>query len=555
MSRKLRIMKAPLKIWELMKKKRDGKSAHDDAKNSDSNKQATDVDALNESNYEVSDDLEISLDLSENVTYMKNLFANCTDYISREFTISEHKIKCNICYIEGIVKKDEINYSVLRPLFEFLDKLEPLNTQNIEAVLKDRSIWTPGVKEVFQIKNVVNEVLNGSSVLFFENTKVAISVVVKDFKQRSIGTPMNELNIRGAFDAFNENITTNLGILRGRIKCSNFKTQEFTIGRLSKTKVVVAYIEGIGEEKVLEEIKHRLERIDIDVLLESENIETLIADNPLSPFPTAEATERPDAVMHALSEGRFAIFTDGTPIVLIVPSVFSNFLLSVEDYFINAAYANCIVFLRYVAFIIALLGPAVYIAISNFNPEMVPTTLLIKLASVRAEMPFPVFFEALLMEITFEILREASIRTPKAIGQTINLVGALVIGQTAIEAGIVSPMMLIVIAVTGISSFTVPKYNLARSIRFLRFPIMILGGILGMFGVILGVIFLVIHMTSLSSFKVQYLAPIAPMSLNDWKLLNIQLPFWSRVKRISLFQDNNLKRMDDDLKPKGPNDN
>jgi spore germination protein KA len=297
------------------------------------------------------------------------------------------------------------------------------------------------------------------------------------------------------------------------------------------------YLKGIANDKTVSEVQSRLNRISIDAILESGYIEELIQDETYSPFPTVYNTERPDAVAGAILEGRIAILVDGTPFVLVVPALFVHFLQASEDYYQRADIATLIRFLRYFSFFLALLTPSLFIAITTFHQEMLPTQLLISLASQREGVPFPALVEAVMMEITFEVLREAGVRLPRAVGSSISIVGALVIGQAAVEAGIIS-------ALTAISSFVSPNFNMSISVRILRFIFMLLGASFGLFGIILGLIVMVLHLNSLRSFGIPYLAPFAPFILKDQKDGIIRLPHWALSSRPRLISQNNIKRED-----------
>jgi len=271
-------------------------------------------------------------------------------------------------------------------------------------------------------------------------------------------------------------------------------------------------------------------------------------------FPQIVHTERPDRVAAGLLQGRVAILTDGTPFVLLVPGEFVTFLTSPEDYYERYMLGTFIRWVRMAAFIISLVLPSLYIAITTFHSEMIPTRLLISITSYRQGLPFPTLAEALAMEFTFEILREAGVRLPRSIGQAVSIVGALVIGQSAVQAGIVSPLMVIIVAFTGIASFSFPSYNLGITIRLLRFPLMLLAGLLGLFGVMFGIIMITIHMASIRSLGVPYLASVAPVHLSDLKDVLVRAPWWAMDERPAEVSKINRRRQAPNLKPKPPQD-
>ncbi|MDP4158068.1 MAG: spore germination protein, partial [Bacillota bacterium] len=295
-------------------------------------------------------------------------------------------------------------------------------------------------------------------------------------------------------------------------------------------------------DKVVKEVHHRLDKIDIGGVLESGYIEELIQDDTFTPFPTIFNSERPDVVAACLLEGRVAILVDGTPFVLVVPSLFIQNFQVPEDYYQRADISSLLRLLRVICFLIALLGPSFYIAVTTYHQEMLPTSLLISLAAQREGVPFPAFVEAVMMEVAFEILREAGIRMPRAVGQAVSIVGALVLGQAAVEAGIVSASMVIVVSLTAIANFVFPAYNMAISIRMLRFGMMLLAASFGLYGITVGILALLLHLNSLRSFGIPYMAPMSPLIPDDLKDTVIRFPQWALFSRPRLISQKNINR-------------
>lgn len=324
------------------------------------------------------------------------------------------------------------------------------------------------------------------------------------------------------------------------------------VGKLSKTELVIAYLDGIAEDTTVEEVRNRLNRISIDAIEESGYIVEFIEDNPYSVFPQVLQTERPDRVVANLLEGRVCILVDNTPFVLIVPITFYQLMNSTEDYYERYILASAIRCLRYLFLAIALLFPSIYIAVVSFHQELLPTTLLFSVAAAKESVPFPVIVAAFLMEISFEALREAGLRLPRPIGGTVSIVGALVIGQATVQAGIVGAPLVIVVSITGIASFMFPSYSLTGAIRLLRFPMMILAAVLGLYGILLGILFILIHMVRLRSFGVPYLSPIAPFNFNQLKDVFIRAPWWAMIERPGDTVKKNPSRMKKWLRPHPP---
>ncbi|MNI07569.1 Spore germination protein A1 [compost metagenome] len=307
-----------------------------------------------------------------------------------------------------------------------------------------------------------------------------------------------------------------------------------TLGRESNTSAVIAYLNDLAMPSLIEEVEKRLKKIDVDAVLESGHIEELIQDDTYSPFPQMQYTERPDVVASALLQGRIAIILDGTPFVLLVPFVFVQVMQTSEDYYERFQIATLLRLLRYLFLFFSLTTPALYVAITTYHQGLLPTTLMLSVAAAREAIPFPAVVEALIMEITFEALREAGIRLPKAVGSAVSILGALVVGQAAVQAGIVSAPMVIVVSITGIASFTIPRFNGAIAVRMLRFPILIIASIFGFYGIFFSLMLLIGHMANLRSFGVPYLSPVAPLSSGDMKDVLIRAP-WTQMKERPAF--------------------
>jgi spore germination protein KA len=489
----------------------------------------------------------ITPDLSANLANLKQRFANCSDLVYREFFIFQIK-KAVLLYIDGLNDSNQLELHLLKQLMTS----PSMNSRALPIKqLLEKNVTIAQTKEVQIFAEVIDHVLAGEAVLLVDGETTAIVLSAKKWDHRSVEEPLSEAVIRGPRDGFTESIRTNTALLRRRIRTENLKMEAMKIGRVTKTDVILAYIDGIVTDSVVTEIKSRLERIDIDGVLESGYIEEFIEDNPFSPFPQIQNTERPDVVAANLLEGKVAIFVDGTPFVLITPITLYGLIQASEDYYERAFIGTLIRWIRFIFIIIALLLPSLYIAITTYHQEMLPTNLLLSVASSRESSPFPAFVEALMMEITFEALREAGVRLPRPVGSAVSIVGALVIGQAAVQAGIVSAPMVIVVSITGIANFTIPRYNLGVSIRMLRFPIMIMAGMLGLFGIVIGLLIILIHLSKLRSLGVPYLSPIAPITWSNLKDALIRAPHWALGLRPRVFGYQNPERQSTNLKP-GP---
>jgi spore germination protein KA len=494
----------------------------------------------------------ISSSIKENVTKIKKEMGNSTDIIIREFHIGQNpKINAAALYIDGLADTTAINDFIMRSLIaESPDagNHPPSSSKSlVESIGKD-TLTLGDIKTVTDWNTFFLSVLSGDTAILIDGIPEAIIGSTRGGKVRSVTEPTSQTVVRGPKDGFTESIRTNTSLIRRRIKSPNLWLETIRLGEVTQTDVSLMYIKGIVNEELVDEIKSRLSRIKIDGILESGYIEQLIEDQTLTPFPTVYNTERPDVVAGNLLEGRVAILVDGTPFALIAPTSFSHFFQASEDYYYRYDIGSFLRMLRFLSFFISLLAPSLYVAAITYHQEMIPTMLLINLAAMREGIPFPAIVEAIMMEFTFEILREAGIRMPRAIGQAVSIVGALVIGQAAVEAGIVSTAMVIIVAITAIASFAVPSYNLAISARLLRFVFMVSASMFGLYGIALMLIFLVAHLCSLRSFGYPYLAPFTPFILSQQKDALIRLPLWAQLSRPRLLSENK-NRMEPGLQP------
>ncbi|MFT8320677.1 MAG: spore germination protein [Bacillus sp. (in: firmicutes)] len=485
----------------------------------------------------------LSSDLDDNVQKLQSIFETSFDIVFHPFAMA-NEIKAVVIYVEGLVNIDLLEEHVLTPsLIKNAEQQQSLEERVQEALPIAKK------KKVNAIQACVDNIFIGNPVLLVNGLDKGYALGLASWEQRSIEEPSGENVVRGPREGFIETLGVNLSLIRRKIKSPLLKTESMKIGKYTSTNIAIAYIKGIAEEGLIEEVKSRLNQIELDSVLESGYIEELIEDNPYSPFPQILNTERPDVVASHLLEGRVAILVDGTPFVLIAPISFFSLLQSSEDYYQRFLISSFIRILRFVFMVMSLLFPSLYIAVVTYHQEMIPTNLLISIAAARESVPFPAFVEALIMEVTFEALREAGVRLPKQIGSAISIVGALVIGQAAVQAGLVSAPMVIVVAVTGIASFMIPYYSQGISLRMLRFPIMVLASTLGLLGIMLGVISIIIHLCALRSFGIPYLTPLAPLKGKELKDSIIRAPWWKMNTRPHLTGNYNKRRQSGGQKP------
>ncbi|OLS41189.1 spore germination protein [Bacillus sp. MRMR6] len=478
--------------------------------------------------------------LVDDFTKIKQLFEGAGDFAYRELEInSVHSAV--ILYLSGLVNVERMESHVIKPLLSNGEELQKLSKQSIDQITAVLSSAQIAQGETFQ--DVIDEILSGGTILLLNGFKKALIISEQSWEERSVDEPVSEAVVIGPREGFTENIGTNISMIRRRIKTTKLKFEYMKIGTLSKTEVVIAYLEDIAQPSIIEEVRSRLKRIDIDAIEDSGYIVEFIEDHPFSLFPQVLQTERPDRVVGNLLEGKVGIIVENSPFALIVPITFFEMMSSPEDYYGRFIMTSFIRMIRYLFLLVALLFPAIYIAVTTFHHELLPTNLIFSVAASREKVPFPAVVEALLMEITFEALREAGLRLPKPIGSTVSIVGALVIGQAAVEAGIVSAPLVIVVATTGIASFMFPSYPLTGAIRLLRFFMIFLAGTLGFYGILLGVFFVMVHLVQLRSFGVPYFAPVAPFHYNNLKDIFIRVPWWKMNERPHETGKGNMKRV------------
>lgn len=486
---------------------------------------------------------QISTDLAQNEKVLKEMFSNCSDIVFREIIIS-HQRKGLIVFVDGIIDSTQLSLNALKPLLQQYTKTEASPDE-----LEESGIYLTQLSRKDKYSEIIESIFSGNAALLVDGYAEALILNVIGGKRRGVEEPATEAAIRGPREGFSENLRTNTALLRFRIKSTKLKTEAFMIGEHTRTNVVLAYMEGIADPQVIEEARNRLKSIRIDAVLESGYIEELIEDDPHSPFPQLQYTERPDSVAAQILEGRFAIFVDGTPFVLTAPITLWQMLQASEDYYERFFIGTAIRWLRMVFVGIALFTPALYIAISTFHQDMLPTTLMLSVAASRESIPFPAIVEAMIMEVSFEALREAGVRLPKTVGQAVSILGALVIGQAAVQAGIVSAPMVIIVSVTGIASFTIPRFNFAISVRMLRFPLMFLAAAFGLYGIMIGIVLIVLHLCQLRSFGVPYLSGVAPYEPKEQKDIFIRAPWWRMILRPPSYSSLNRQRLKKGMKP------
>ncbi|MDN5322117.1 MAG: spore germination protein [Clostridia bacterium] len=493
----------------------------------------------------------LSNDLEINLQRIKVILHKCSDVVYRDFIFAQNEqIRLALIYIDGLADSGQISNQIMRALALEVPMAVPgQNITKSEALefIKQRGLCISQFKETEQMQDIIHAILSGDTILLVDGHATAI-INNSRGKVQSLSNSEGKTMARGPRELFVENLRINTALIRRRIKSPNLKIETFKVGNVSDTDIALVYIEGIVNEKLVAEVKSRLEKIKIDAVLESGYIEELIEDNPWSLFPTVNHTEKPDKLAAMLLEGRVAILLDGTPVVLTVPNLFVEYFQTPEDYYQRFLFTPAARFIRFISMIITLILPSLYIAVVSFHHELLPTPLLLSFAAHREVVPFPVFLEVFIMEVVFEVLREAGNRLPQLIGQIVSIGAALVLGAMAVQAGFMATSTVIVVIFTGIASF-VFAYSASIAFRLLRFGLLVLAGTLGLFGLISGVAVIAIHMCTLRSFGVPYLSPIAPTTGADLADVIYRAPWWAMFSRPRLIAGQNRKRQEQGLKP------
>lgn len=491
----------------------------------------------------------ISYYLEDNYKYIKQELGDISTLVVRRFYVSQSngtKRELLLAYLDGLNDSAMINEDILAPLMSPLCLLDSKNEGFLERIIAER-ISIANTQKQEGLKQLSDAVLNANCILLADGCQSFYSLELRNLPARAVSEPQTDIVVRGPREGFNENIQTNISLLRRRLKAADFKSENLKIGRYSQTDIAVCYIEGIVKPPLIEELKKRLQRIDIDGILDSGYIEQLIEDAPLSVFPTVGNAEKPDIIASKLLEGKAAIIVDGSPAVLFVPKLFPESFQISEDYYNRFYFYSVIRLLRWLAYAASIVVPGLYIAITTYHQEILPSNLIMIMSAVERNTPFSSGFSMLLMIIVFEVLREVGVRLPRPLGQTIGIVGGLVMGEAAVMANIISAPVLIVMAFTVICSYVSP--SLSDVSALLRFGFLFVGWLLGAFGLLLLGFIILFYMGSMRSFGVPYLSPLAPFEEDAVGDILVRKPLWAMLFR-SRFLSRNHQRMKQGLMPK-----
>lgn len=470
----------------------------------------------------------ISPHLPDNLRRMKETFDLCSDFIILPWQYGpDLKYSAFSIYSEALIQKKEYNF--------FKDSLQDLVThevgpgtmitpEDINFFFNHNGASAHSAVLINDFDDAVNKALHGHIIIFIDKWDKAISYEAIGLETRQVTESTIEPVVQGPREGTVENIKKNMGMLRYRLRSTKFKIETLKTTGETKTKVAYGYLDGVVNAEVLAEFKRRIGKLKNEEILETSYIEELIEDSVYSPFPQYRYTERTDVAVASLLDGKIVVMVEGTGSLLICPGLLVELLQSSEDYYQRTVVASLIRIIRMFALFIAISLPSIYIAFSTYHPELIPTVLLLAIINSREGIPFPAVIEAFIMEFFFELLREAGIRLPRPVGSAVSIVGALVIGEAAISAGIASPIMVIIVSLTGIASFAIPQYNFAIALRILRFPLMIAAGFLGIFGIMISFLLIWLHLANLRSLGQPYLSPLGPFIPRQLKDVFVRAP-------------------------------
>ena len=478
----------------------------------------------------------ISKNLDENIRVLEDLFTDCTDFVKRKIPLGREKpVNIYACYFDAMTDRMSVDLTVIAPLMR-LSAQRPLrsNYESAYEIFRDSGIDTVDFNEVDDWDLMLYFLLAGESIFFIDGFDKVIVIASRGFPNRGVQTVDTEVVVHGSREAFSEVIRFNTALVRRRIRDPKLKIKQSRLGKRSKTDIALAYLDDLVRPAILKEVEKRLARINTDAILDSGYVEQYIEDNWRSPFPQVQMTERPDKAAASILEGRIVIMVDNSPFVLIVPVTLNAFFQASEDYYDRWQIASFVRIIRYIAAFFAVALPGLYLSAAVFHPSMIPMLSVLKMAEARQPVPFPAVIEILIMDIAFELLREAGIRLPRAAGGALGIVGGLIIGQAAVEAGLVSPIVVIVVALAGVSNFAIPHVSLVSGFRLAKYMVLLLSAAFGLLGFWTGLLIIIIHLAGLKSFGIPYLFPYTSAEMNDYidtKDSLIRMPLFTFKKR------------------------
>ncbi|WP_027626472.1 spore germination protein [Clostridium lundense] len=479
--------------------------------------------------------------LKNKVNKIYDLLGNNNEIISKSFYIgTDESTQGTIIYINGLVNKDKIDRDILKPLMIYIQE-DISGKDNLEEYICKKYIYTSNTFITTDLDEVVEYVKRGKTVIIISDTSNYIIVDTTGGAHRHVEDSINEAAIKGPRESFVENLEINISIVRRRIKDKNLKLERLVVGKRSQTDISIIYIDDVADKSLVNYTKERIQMVDVDFISSSEMLIQYIEEHTYSIFPQIYSTERPDVIEANLMEGKIAIIIDGTPQVITLPTLFIEFFQTVGDYYERFIVSSFTRLLRIASVFTIITLPSLYLAFIKFNVELIPLKFIVPIINSRIGISLSPFFEIFLMDIAIEVLREGGLRLPSKIAQTLSVVGGIILGQMAVEAKVVSPDTLLVVGISVISTFLIPNYEMALTIRILKFPLLVITNFMGILGIILFWFVIIVHLLDLDSFGVPYIS----VSKSDLKDEMIRAPLWRINKRPSDISNKNPIRQTD----------
>lgn len=492
----------------------------------------------------------VNANLKENIDYISKCFERCADVVQKQIFINQGQYPIYVVYMDSMIDSDLVENNILKTLVFCFEKnqvcpkvntkggtekeIEAEKQENLLSYIEQHAMLTANVSMVSEFDSIITDIMAGKTAIFGAACDKALMIDGKGYPKRGVDEAQSEVSVRGAKDSFNESLRTNTILIRRRIRDTKLKTEQIKIGRRTQTDIAIMYMDDLVRPEILEEVLKELKSFEVDGVFDSGSLEQYMGRRWYSPFPVFQATQRPDKASSALLEGRVVLVVDNSPTVIMAPATLNCFFQASDDYYYRWGIASFTRCLRYVAALIAMGFPGFYVAVATFHPEIFPTSLLLTVAASRRGVPFPLVVEIILMELAFELLREAGIRLPGPMGSALSIVGGLIVGQAAVDANIVSPVVVIVVALTALASFAVPNDNFASAFRLLKFGLIVVGAVAGLPGFVLGLLVILTHLASLESYGIPYLSPYALSSVEpaeEFKDSILRLPLFMMRRR------------------------
>ena len=449
------------------------------------------------------------------------------DVILKEF--ASFGFQAMIAYIEGLVDTEKLSEAVLKPLMESEKSCGAAPDQRLEF-LKTHILFAPQMSFAETFSDISREMLSGICILFADGCSEALFIDLRKIPHRPVNRTNNESVVLGSQEGFVENLRMNISLIRKNLRTKDLVTEILDVGSENKTKAALLYVKDVADDHIVDEARRRLKSITVETLMGTGQIQQLIEDHPLSLFPQILQTERPDRAAAGLSEGQFAILTDNSPYALLGPSTIFHFLHASDDSFMRWQYGTFLRFIRLLGILLSLLLPGMYIALTQFHSHLLPMNLLSSIAEARANVPFSILGEILFMEFAFHLINEAGTRIPSQIGSALGIVGALILGQAAVTANIASPILIIIVAITGLGNFVIPSYSLSIGLQIYRLILLFAGAMFGLYGIVLTLFILTVSVCSMRSFGAPFVSPLAPKRPGKGDVV-LRMPFGFKKNR------------------------